>query len=307
MAAQSGGLEMNRKKVIVLFIVLLFAVCTNAADYGGSFVSRTPDGDILLDLEQDADGGITGQLGDQFEKLRIEGAVGDGEIRGDAFQSDGEQLGFTARMNAEGDLWMRLFPVFDGLYAEELAETIVFVPAAPATQVAGDIVVNRVPLSGAEVQAIRERYGVPIQEGRYWYDAACGAWGIEGGPTAGFIMAGMRLPGPMPVDASQGGTNIFINGREIHPLDQAALQQIFGYTVHGRYWLDARGNLGPEGGEAITNLAAAIQASQQSGGGGGESTTHGYPSAGGARGTVAGGMYSGRTATGKSVLWFPGM
>jgi len=37
-----------------------------------------------------------------------------------------------------------------------------------------------------------------------------------------------------------------------------------------------------------------------------ESVTHGYGTSG-ARGTVGGGMYSGRTATGKSVFWYPGM
>ena len=307
---------------LVLLTLLLAALGAHAADYGGSYISHTPDGDILLDLEQDPDGGVTGQLGDRFAKLRIDGAVSDDGIRGDAFQSDGEQLGFTARITDDGTVWMRLFPVLDGRYAEELAETIVFVksgggatamPAptpdagatAGATQDVKQVYVNRIKLEDSDVRAIQERYGVPIQNGRYWYDAACGAWGIEGGPTAGFIMAGMQLPGPMPADISRGGTNIFINGREVHPLDQAALQQIFGYTIPGRYWLDARGNLGPEGEPAITNLAAAIQASQQGGGGG--STTHGYPSAGGARGTVAGGMYSGTTATGKSVLWFPGM
>ena len=106
------------------------------------------------------------------------------------------------------------------------------------------------------------------------------------------------------MDISQGGTGIFINGREIHPMDQMALQQIFGTTIPGRYWLDAQGNLGPEGGGAIANLAAAISASR---GGQSGSVTHGYGKGYGSRGTVAGGMYSGRTATGKSVLWYPGM
>lgn len=51
---------------------------------------------------------------------------------------------------------------------------------------------------------------------------------------------------------------------------------------------------------AIANLASAIQQARGS-------VTHGYDSTYGARGTVAGGMYSGRTATGKSVFWYPGM
>jgi len=113
------------------------------------------------------------------------------------------------------------------------------------------VYINRIKLDDATVQALETQYRVPIQNGRYWYDAICGAWGVEDGPTAGFIYAGLKLPNPMPVDISRGGTGIFINGREIHPLDQMAFQKFYGYTIPGRYWLDAHGNLGPEGGAAM--------------------------------------------------------
>lgn len=166
------------------------------------------------------------------------------------------------------------------------------------------ITVNRVPLSSELRQALEYQYQVQIEAGDYWYDHICGAWGVEGGPTAGFIAAGLNLPGPMPADVSGGGTGIFINGREIHPLDQRGLQQLFGITYAGRYWLDAAGNLGFENGPFIVNIVAAIQQAQMQSGG---STTHGYGGAGGARGTAGGGMYSGTTATGKSVFWYPGM
>ncbi len=167
-------------------------------------------------------------------------------------------------------------------------------------EITREVYINRVQLDSAFVLAVESEYQTSIEDGRYWYDAACGAWGVEGGPTAGFLAAGLELPGPMPADISGGGTGIFINGREVHVLDNQALQQIFGQTIPGRYWLDAFGNLGPEGGPAIINLAAAIQNSR-------ESITHGYDNPSGARGTLAGGMYSGRTATGKSVFWYPGM
>jgi len=172
---------------------------------------------------------------------------------------------------------------------------------------------NRVKLPAQQVQAMESDYQTQIQDGRYWYDNHSGAWGVEGGPTAGFIQAGLGLPGPMPADISGGGTGIFINGREIHPLDQQGLQQLFGITYQGRYWLDAQGNLGQEGGPAITNIVAAIQNAQQNqqgtsaGGNSGSSVTHGYDSNYGARGTSSGGIYSGRTASGKSVFWYPGM
>lgn len=169
------------------------------------------------------------------------------------------------------------------------------------------VYINHIKLSLTQLQALETTYQIHIDNGRYWYDAICGAWGVEGGPTVGFILAGLDLPKPLPPDISGGGTGIFINGREIHVLDQRGLRQLFGVTYPGRYWLDAQGNLGPEGGPAIANIVAAIQAAQQRQATSQGSVTHGYNSAYGARGTLGGGMYSGRTASGKSVFWYPGM
>lgn len=168
---------------------------------------------------------------------------------------------------------------------------------------------NRVQLSDQQIQSLENMLQTRVQDGKYWYDKICGAWGVEGGPTAGFIFAGMDLPGPMPVNISGGKTGVFINGREVHPLDKQGLEQLFGSAPAGRYWLDAQGNMGPEGGMAVTNLAMAIQQAQIRQGGG--SVTHGYGTTG-ARGTLGsdgegGSIYSGTDASGKSVFWFPGM
>ena len=169
-----------------------------------------------------------------------------------------------------------------------------------------NVYINAVKLEEEKLKALEEAYGTTIENGRYWYDRLCGAWGVEDGPTAGFIMAGLDLPGPMPADISGGGTGIFINGREIHPLDKQGLQQLFGVTYTGHYWLDAQGNLGVEGGPVLVNIVYAILAAQRALQGG--SVTHGYGSGGGARGTLSGsGMYSGRSASGKSIFWYPGM
>ena len=168
---------------------------------------------------------------------------------------------------------------------------------------------NRVQLSDQQIQSLESMLQTRVQDGKYWYDKICGAWGVEGGPTAGFIFAGMDLPAPMPVNISGGKTGVFINGREIHPLDKQGLEQLFGSAPAGRYWLDAQGNMGPEGGMAVTNIVMAIQQAQIRQGGG--SVTHGYGTTG-ARGTLGsdgegGSIYSGTDASGKSVFWFPGM
>lgn len=113
-------------------------------------------------------------------------------------------------------------------------------------------IVNAQALTNDELQSLR-RLGVQAQPGRYWYDAVSGAWGFERGPTAGFIAAGLRLGGALRPDASGGGTGVFINGRELHPFDVIGLSQIV-QVIPGRWWVNALGFFGPEGGPVWGNL-----------------------------------------------------
>ncbi len=97
------------------------------------------------------------------------------------------------------------------------------------------------------------------------------------------------------------------NDSQIQAGERQVLLQLFGVTYLGDFWMDAVGNLGYVVGLAIANILQASQAAQGGGSSGGGSVTRGYDSTYGARGTVSGGMYSGRTASGKSVFWYPGM
>jgi hypothetical protein len=111
-----------------------------------------------------------------------------------------------------------------------------------------------------------------IPDGDYWYDPRTGASGRWGGPALAFLVAGLDLGGPLPAEASGGGrgtlTGVFVNGRELHPVDVAGLQQIIGAVTPGRWWVDAAGNYGPEGGLAVGNLVALAQARRGGGSGG---------------------------------------
>jgi hypothetical protein len=313
------------KRFILTLLIGVFLACgwAHAEDYNGTFLITGSDGTITLTLLQDESGDVSGKMSDGFTSLTLEGELVPPGISGDATSDDGQEMGFAAKFEADCNLYLKIFPYDESDNPNySAAKTLIFArqgtaPAGQTGQTARgaaasggevattrEVYINRVKLDNATLQALETQYRIPIQNGRFWYDANCGAWGVEGGPTAGFIYPALNLPGPMPVDISRGGTGIFINGREIHPLDQMALQQIFGSTIPGRYWLDAQGNLGPVGGGAIANLAAAIATSR---GGKSGSVTHGYGKGYGSRGTVGGGMYSGRTATGKSVLWYPGM
>jgi len=115
-----------------------------------------------------------------------------------------------------------------------------------------NVIVNNERLSD-EVVSLMKRNGIAVQDGRYWYDNKTGAWGLEGEPTYGFLLANLHLGGPLQSDASMGDTGVFINGRELAYQDVQALQQLL-QVQQGRYWVDANGYAGYEGGPALCNL-----------------------------------------------------
>lgn len=138
-------------------------------------------------------------------------------------------------------------------------------PAATRTHVHA-VVVNGERLGDDELAALPP--GVRVADGRYWYDRVCGAWGFEGGPTAGFVMPGLVIGGALRADASNGNTGVFINGRQLHAEDVSALRQLLGQVLPGRWWVDAQGNFGLEGQGMAGNLwLLAQQRSSNSSGG----------------------------------------
>jgi hypothetical protein len=152
--------------------------------------------------------------------------------------------------------------------------------ALPASaDAARHIEINGKPVTAAAlatVEALERRANGWLPDGSYWYDARSGALGRWGGPTIVLIPAGLELGGPLPANASGGGrgqlTGVFINGRELHPIDVQLLSAFIGVAVPwGRYWVDAQGNAGVEGGPARWNLFVMAhmreQAARQSRGG----------------------------------------
>lgn len=129
---------------------------------------------------------------------------------------------------------------------------IVMSLALPALAQPSGILVNGVELSMQEV--VDYRIMVPV--GRYWYDPVSGLWGQEGGPYLGQIDPHLELGGALRADASGGGTDVFINGRELHALEVQYLVWLLGEQVPlGRYWMGADGVGGVEGGPASFSLA----------------------------------------------------
>jgi hypothetical protein len=170
-----------------------------------------------------------------------------------AYRIQGDQLVFTS--NGEQATFLRV-----GAGAAV---------GSPSSRPAGarNVLVNRKALREEEIRAFEAQFQVRIMDGKYWYDAACGAWGMDGGPCMGFLPAKLALGGPLPADASGGGTGVFVNGRELHPMDVAALQRIT-VVQPGRFWVDAFGNCGYEGNpQPIVNLVQLANAARAASGG----------------------------------------
>jgi hypothetical protein len=130
---------------------------------------------------------------------------------------------------------------------------------APSTS-SRSVIVNGQRLSDQDIETLARTYQVQVRDGNYWYDRMNGSWGRQGGPTEGFIIAGLNLGGPLREDASNGDTGVFINGRQLHRIDVARLMQI-GPVYQARCWMDGQGNIGLEGQPAFGNVwAAAAQA-----------------------------------------------
>ncbi len=107
------------------------------------------------------------------------------------------------------------------------------------------LIINDESVDTAVIAQMEQRYAVKFVPGNYWYDKMTGAFGLKDGPCTGFGVAGITLGGSLKTNASTGSTGVFINGRELHPLDVAGLQT-FMQPQPGRYWMDATGNFGYE-------------------------------------------------------------
>jgi membrane-associated protease RseP (regulator of RpoE activity) len=137
-------------------------------------------------------------------------------------------------------------------------------------QTSGAVIINGRKLTQKQVQQMTAQYGFPPPAGRYWYDSASGLYGIEGREAIGMIWPGHDY-GPLSPNASNGNTNLVVNGRIINSAEYAYLQQVFGVVYPGRYWLDGKtGNYGVEGNRMpIANVYVIMQQQARRRGGGG--------------------------------------
>ena len=145
-------------------------------------------------------------------------------------------------------------------YSALILFLVTLVLGASAQQNPTGVYVNGVELGPDTLAQLERAYRTEVPRGRYWYDRRSGLWGLIGGPGTGQIAPNLELGGPLQMDASRAQTGVFVNGREIHPTELAYLQRLYGRVVPARYWLDANGIAGYEGGPAQFNLGAAAGA-----------------------------------------------
>lgn len=169
--------------------------------------------------------------------------------------------------NPPKDLSMRT-PVFSWLLG-----AVVLAGMTPTAAVAA-VFVNGVELKAAELKSQARQLGYVIPDGRYWYDRMTGAWGREGQGTAGFTIAGLALGGPLRADASNGGSGVFINGRQLADSDIAGFAAMGIPVYQGRWWVDASGSGGIEGGSASFNLRLLAQQAAAAGRGNGRDSIY---------------------------------
>ncbi len=186
------------------------------------------------------------------------------------------ELETLARLHASGALSDQEFQQAKQRLLEQSAPPTPPAPAAPSSS--RPVVINGVRLNDEQLRQLEQRFKLRIADGAYWYDQVSGAWGMQGGPTVGFTQPHLDLGGTLQRDASNGNTGVIINGRELHPQDVMALRQLTPYVIPGRYWVDARGIGGYEGGPPIFDLLSLARAA---GGGRGGAWSYTSPHGGG--------------------------
>ena len=253
------------KMTMAVWLLLTTGACLGQG-FTGSFAANFEGVAIRLELRQHKDGSVKGTLSGD-EAGSVSGYVRGGVLTG-TFTADGEQVPFRATLEgSELRIQVKqetLTLLRSGSPARSKSNVKSAKSAAPRGNIGtsngqavpeSGVWINGVRLSVSQLDAITRRYGLRIPPGKYWYDRACGAWGVEGGPTLGVTIAGVQLGGRLRADASRGNTGVFVNGRQLPQRDVAVLQQMRVPVMQGYWQVDSQGDVRQAGrSQVLCNL-----------------------------------------------------